>query len=132
MASGDYKFSIASEPDAKVSPVEGPVAERADGDFWVPARRRKYTGTVANSFEEFLSIWGEVLLTPIIDEVGTRPTKSGFFLNFANKPVVKLAQPLPAATEQDVVRHFTDQTGLVLKKESRPIQVLFIEQKATR
>ena len=131
VATGSYRFALASGPNAKVNRIDGPVAEKADGDFWVPARRRKYTGTVVHSFEDFLAVWGEVLLTPIVSEIETLPTKSDFFLRFANKPSTKLTEPLTKRTETQVLQYFTDQTGLTLKKETRPVQVLFVKKDET-
>ncbi len=130
VATGDYQFNAVPGPDGKVHRIEGPVAEKADGDFWVPARRRKYSGRVVHSFDEFLDVWGEVLLTPIVDEVSKHPNKTDFFLRFSDKAVEELTEPLATATEKDVIMHFTKQTGLVLKKETRPIQVLFVRRGA--
>lgn len=130
VATGDYQFNTVPGPDGKVHRIEGPVAEKADGEFWVPVRRRKYTGSVVHSFNEFLGVWGEVLLTPIVDEVSKHPNKTGFFLRFGDKAVENLTEPLATATEKDVIMHFTKQTGLVLKKETRPIQILFVSRGA--
>ena len=106
------------------------MAEKADGEFLIQPRRRKYSLCLVNSFDEFLGVWGEVLFTPIVDEVSKRPSKTDFFFRFGDKAVGDLTEPLAKATEKDVIMHFTKQTGLVLKKETRPIQILFVRRGA--
>jgi hypothetical protein len=126
VATGEYQFNFVPGPDGEANRVGGEVVEVADGEFWVPARRRKYTGTVVHGFDEFLAVWGEVLLTPIIEEVSKRPSKTDFFLKFGDKAVEHIAAPLPPAIEEDVVAHFTKQTGLALKKSTRSLQILHV------
>ena len=126
VATGDYRFKPIAGPDGRVDQIEGPGAERADGSFQIPARRSRISGSVANGFDEFLEQVGEVLMMPIVDEITTRPAKQAFFTRFHGKPRRDLRKRLDIDTEKQVIDALSEQTGLTLTEDVRPVQILFI------
>lgn len=122
VATGDYKYK--ADPAGQAKAVSANVAAVAEGEFWVPARRRKHTGSVVQTFDTFLSVWGEVLLTPIVDQVGRRPINDDFFLRLSSDALVPLVQPLTPEQHAKVVQSFCDQTGLELKESRRQVPVV--------
>jgi len=81
---------------------------------------------VAQTFPEFLELVGELLLTPVFDEVTNQPRAKAFFVMFDGPPAGGLLHPLDAEIEAQAVAAFEEQTGLSLTLESRPVEMLFI------
>jgi hypothetical protein len=130
VAHGDYKAAPMADETGAVQLVTGKVAERADGTFFFPARRGLTTGSVGN-FRALLEDVGELLLTPIVDEVASRPTKQDFFWNFPRTPHVEFLTPLGEADRNQVIAAFEKQTGLALTPEEREVEMLVITSGAT-
>jgi hypothetical protein len=129
VARGDYRFTAIPGEDGKVEVVSERVGERADGTFFYPARRGSTIQSVGR-FDQMLEDVGELLLTPIVDEVAAPPKKSDFFWSFPRKPLFNSREPLDAATATVVRDSFTKQTGLELTDEIRPVKILFITREA--
>src|SRR4051812_46170730 len=88
------RFSCGLLPLGRLHPLQTKVAEIAEAEFWIPARRQKITGSVVRSFDDFLANWAEVLLTPIIDQVRSRPIKDDFFVRYPDESKLKLTAPI--------------------------------------
>lgn len=127
VARGDYQFTAVPDENGKFDRIDGRVAEQAEGGtFQFPGRRDEIAASVGG-FSEMLEDVGELLLLPIIDEIGVRPTKAAYFWNFAKKPAVEGQTPLDASTTEAVIAALAEQTGLTFAQEVRPVQMLFIE-----
>ena len=128
VATGDYRFRALPDGVGHASALSKKVAQIADGEFWIPARRLRYTGSVVRGFDNFLGAWAEVLLTPIIDQVSTRPIKDDYFVRYPDKSKVKFTAPLAPDVEQEVLQRFSEQTGLTLTKSQRRVPVVRVEK----
>lgn len=117
VARGKFQFHDPMKPDA---PADAAATIR------LPARRTTTTGTVAQTFDEFLEKIGEVLMTPVVDELDERPTARGYFLMLDGPQAAGLFDPLPAETEEQVIAALAEQTGLTFTLGTRPVEMLFI------
>jgi hypothetical protein len=124
VARGNYKFTAIPGEDGKIEEPSDRVRKIADS-FFFPARRDETIGSVGR-FNELLEDVGELLLTPIVDEITARPAKPDFFWKFPRKPHVKSRTPLDPKMAAEVRGAFIRQTGLKLSEEIRPVDVLFI------
>jgi hypothetical protein len=132
VTTGDYQFQTLPEGVGTAKSITGKVADGADGEFWIPLRRTKYTGTVVQSFDDFLAVWSEVLLMPIVNQVDRRPIDDAFFVMLASKAIVPISEPLTADQVTEVVKRFSEQTGLKLTKSARQIPVVRVTLSAAQ
>jgi hypothetical protein len=121
VARGTFKDLPESEPNDAQPGGAGSVPH-----INMPARRALYTASVAQDFAEFLEMVGEVLLTPIIDELDEPSTAKAYFVGFDRVRSAELLDPLDAATEARVIAELADQTGLSFTLETRPVEMLVI------
>jgi hypothetical protein len=127
---GRYKFTPVPGPDGKVQQVEGDVAAKADGTFQVPGRRTDVSYS-AGSYREFLQSIGQLVLTPIIDEADTRPTKESFFWHYYGAVPPALLKPFDEKTTITILESIAKQTGFKFEKSKRRVPTLFIQREST-
>jgi hypothetical protein len=99
----------------------------ADGDFQIPLRRSNISGRVV-TFKGLLDAVGEVILTPIVNDVAKPPKKESFFLRYHGDPPPDPLAPFTEAQVTDLLASITRQTGLTFTKETRPVKTLVIER----
>jgi len=119
VARGTYQVAVDN-------PIAGKVAERADGEFEIPARRSEISASVG-SYQAFLEAVGEVLMVPIVDEATEKPDKPDLFWRYSGE-LIAGNQPLDAETRQMVLEAITRQTGLTFTEDVRPVKTLVIER----
>lgn len=128
VATGDYKFSRLPTNDKNAMELSPSVSKVADGEFVIPVRRSQTALCVLRGFDNFLGAWAEVLGSPIVDQVKTRPIHDEFFVRYPNdKPLPQLA-PLSTDAEAEVLKHFSEQTGLELTKALRQVEVIRVHE----
>ena len=127
VAKGSYKFTPIAGPDGKVHQIGERVAEHADGDFQIPLRRSNIAANVV-TFPKFLHEIGEVILTPIVNEVSAPPKKESFFLRYSGDPPQDFLAPFTEVQVKSLLASISKQTGLTFIKENPPVMTLVMER----
>lgn len=117
---GDYQPAPGRQP----APEKDHGLEQSDGAIQIPARRSDISATTGTS-RKFLRSLGEVLMLPFVDETSTQP-QEGLLWAYSGTPRQD-HEPLPAATQADILAGLLRLIGWSASIEARSFELLELQ-----